>query len=131
LEDLLYLLYALIAAAADIGSGAIALHPRVLKMNQRYIIALASGIVVSAAFLELLPESNIEANAIYVVIGFFTFYLVEKSILLHACGEKECESHAMGWTAVAGMASDNVVDGVGIAVAFLTDPSRDDSCCGA
>ncbi|MFQ6135104.1 MAG: ZIP family metal transporter [Nitrososphaerales archaeon] len=120
---MLHLLYALLAAAADIGSGAFALHPKFTGVSQRYTVALASGVVVSAAFLELLPESDVESNAIFVVLGFFTFYLIEKAMLLHACGEKECESHTMGWTAVAGMASDNLVDGVGIAIAYFTDPA--------
>jgi zinc transporter ZupT len=108
---------------SDVVGGTIALHPRLTELSQRYAIALASGIVISAALLELLPASDIETNAIYVVIGFFTFYFIEKIMLLHACGEKECESHAMGWTAVAGMASDNFIDGIGIAVAYLTDPN--------
>ncbi len=120
---MLYILYALLATAADIVSGIVALHPRVAAVNHRYVVALASGIVISAAFLELLPESNIESNAIFVALGFFTFYLIEKATMLHACDEKECESHTMSLTAVVGMAADNVVDGVGIAVAYLTDPA--------
>ena len=118
-----YLLFALLAAVASILSGALALHPRFREISKRYAVALASGIVVSAAFLELLPASDVENNAIFVVLGFFTFYFVEKIIMLHTCGEEECESHTMGWTAVAGMASDNLIDGVGIAIAYLTDPS--------
>lgn len=120
---MLHLLYALLAAVADIASGVLAIHSRFLEVNQRYVVAFASGVVVSTAFLELLPKSDVGNNAIFVVLGFFTFYLIEKVMLLHACGEKECEAHTMGWTAVAGMASDNVVDGVGIAVAYFTDPA--------
>jgi zinc transporter ZupT len=120
---LIYLLFALVAAAADILSGALALHPRFREISKRYAIAVASGIVVSAAFLELLPASDIQNNAIFVVLGFFSFYLVEKIIMLHTCSEEECESHTMGWSSVVGMASDNLIDGVGIAIAYLTDPS--------
>ncbi len=119
---MLHLLYAFLAAAADIGSGALALHPRFAAVSQRYIVALAAGVVVSAAFLELLPKSDVESNAVFVALGFFTFYLIEKVMLLHACGEKECDSYTVGWTAVGGMASDNIVDGVGLAVAYFTDP---------
>ncbi len=120
---MLYLFYAVLAAVADIGSGALVLHPKFERISQRYVVALASGVVVSAAFIELIPGSDIESNSLFVVLGFFTFYLIEKVILLHTCGEKECEAHTMGWTAVAGMASDNVVDGIGIAIAYLTEPS--------
>lgn len=120
---MIYLLFALVAAAADILSGVLALHPRFKEISKRYAIAVASGIVVSAAFLELLPASDIQNNAIFVVLGFFSFYLVEKIIMLHTCSEEECESHTMGWSSVVGMASDNLIDGVGIAIAYLTDPS--------
>jgi zinc transporter ZupT len=120
---LIYLLFALVAAAADILSGVLALHPRFKEISKRYAIAVASGIVVSAAFLELLPASDIQNNAIFVVLGFFSFYLVEKIIMLHTCSEEECESHTMSWSSVVGMASDNLIDGVGIAIAYLTDPS--------
>ena len=119
----MYLLFALLAAVASILSGALALHPRFREISKRYAVALASGIVVSAAFLELLPASDIQNNAIFVVLGFFSFYLVEKIIMLHTCSEEECESHTMGWSSVVGMASDNLIDGVGIAIAYLTDPS--------
>jgi len=120
---LLYLLYAFLATAAVVVSGVVALHPRLAALNHRYVIAVASGIVISAAFLELLPESNIESNAIYVALGFFTFYVIEKAMMLHACDEEECESHTMSLAAVVGMASDNIVDGVGIAIAYLTNPA--------
>lgn len=120
---MLYILAALIAAVADILSGVLALHPKFREISKRYAIAVASGIVISAAFIELLPASDIENNAIFVVLGFFSFYFIEKITLLHACGEDECESHNMGLAAVAGMASDNLVDGIGIAIAFITDIS--------
>src|SRR5574342_305659 len=55
-------------------------------------------------------------------LGFFIFYVTEKAIMLHACGEPECTTHAFSPTMVAGMAGDNVVDGVGIAAGFLLDP---------
>ncbi|MFC1755260.1 ZIP family metal transporter [Thermoproteota archaeon] len=120
---MLYILATLIAAVADILSGVIALHPKFREISKRYAIAVASGIVVSAAFIELLPASDIANNAIFVVLGFFSFYFIEKIIMLHACGEDECESHNMGLAAVVGMASDNLVDGIGIAIAFITDIS--------
>ena len=119
---MLYLLYAILAACSDICGGLLILHPRIRTLETRYVIGFAAGIVISAAFFELIPKSNIEKNAIFLSLGFFVFYLIEKTVMLHSCGEKECEIHSIGWLSVAGMASDNVVDGVGIAIAYLTDP---------
>lgn len=113
--------YALLAALSDVLSGLLFL--RFKTGSTRYIIAFASGVVLSAAFFELIPESNIAQNYVFLGLGFFTFYLIEKAAMLHSCGEKECEAHQIGWIAVVGMASDNIVDGMGIAAGYLTDPA--------
>ncbi len=117
------IILALIATIVDILSGFLILNSRVSKIDIRYIVGFASGVVISASFFELIPESNITENAHYLALGFFIFYLIEKIVMLHSCGEGECESHNMGWIASIGMASDNIVDGVGIAVGYMTDPA--------
>ncbi len=43
--------------------------------------------------------------------------------MLHACGEEECEVHEPGLVAVSGTASDNIVDGMGIAVGYMVSPA--------
>ena len=111
-----------IAMVSDILGGILFLHPAVARMDNRYIVGLASGVVISATFFELLPEAEVSKNSLFLALGFFLFYLLEKTVMLHSCGEKECKSHSMGWIAAIGMASDNIIDGVGIAVAYLTDP---------
>lgn len=117
------ILLSLLAALSDILGGVLFLHSRFSKLSPRYGIGFASGILVSAAFLELIPSSDIASNSIFVLLGFLVFYVVEKVIMLHSCGEEECDSHSLGWISVVGMASDNIVDGIGIAVGFMTDPA--------
>ena len=80
-------------------------------------------ILVSAAFLELIAEAEVSTNALVIVPGFFAFYLVEKVIVLHSCGEAECEAHIVDWIAIVGMTSENIADGIGIAVGYATNPS--------
>jgi zinc and cadmium transporter len=118
---MLFILLALIPFISDVLVGLFT-SGRGRGHYTRYIIAFSSGIVISAAFFELLPEANIEVNGVYVALGFFIFYLVEKVTMLHACGEEECDVHTLGPLSVLGMALDNVIDGVGIAVATLVDP---------
>jgi len=117
-----------VAGASDVFGGWLALRREHFD-DPRYIIAFSAGIVVAAVFFELLPESVIgldesalQTQMVVMALGFFSFYLVEKAIMLHACGEPECTTHHYSPTMVAGMAADNVIDGVGIAVAFLLDP---------
>jgi len=120
---MIYLLLALIPFFADTLIGYFTSNKSFNPNHVRYIIALSSGLVISAAFFELLPNSNIEFNGIFLALGFFFFYIVEKFSLLHACGEEECEVHSLGRITALGMASDNIVDGLGIATAFLIDPT--------
>lgn len=113
----------LLAAGSDIVGGLLFLRSRFRLIQTRYAVGFASGILVSAAFMELIPAADVSQNAVVVLLGFFTFYLVEKAIMLHSCGEEECEAHTVDWIAVVGMASDNIVDGIGIAIGYMTSPS--------
>jgi zinc transporter ZupT len=118
----MFLFLAVAAALSDILSGLLIFHPRINVIGTRYIVGFASGIVIATAFFELLPESDVANNYLYLGLGFFTFYILEKAVMLHSCGEQECETHNMGWVAAVGMSADNVVDGIGIAIGYLTDP---------
>ncbi|MFQ5849001.1 MAG: ZIP family metal transporter [Candidatus Binatia bacterium] len=114
--------YATIAGASDLLSGWFALGVRADKIQPRYVIAFASGVLLAVTFFEILPEADLESDALFLALGFMTFYVLEKLVMIHACGETECETHHVGPVAVLGMALDNVVDGAGIAVGYLIDP---------
>jgi zinc transporter ZupT len=120
---LLPLVYALIAGLSDLVAGWLALRWRSDGLETRYVIAFAAGALIAVTFFDVLPEVNIERDYGYLALGFFTFYLLEKTMMIHACGEAECEAHPIGPIAVFGMALDNVVDGAGIAAGFLIDPA--------
>lgn len=115
-------LYALIAGSSDFLSGWLALRVERDRIEPRYVIAFAAGVLLSATFFEILPEANLKTDAGYLALGFITFYVLEKLIMIHACGEAECHTHHIGPIAVLGMALDNVVDGAGIMVGYLIDP---------
>lgn len=116
-----------VAALADIVGGLLALRLRPRAAYSRYIIAFSAGVILAAAFFEMTPEAFEAGTAPRLVVflmagGFFGFYVVEKIVMLHACGEHECETHGPTAVSVAGMAADNIVDGIGIAVGFLLNP---------
>ncbi|MBI1734517.1 MAG: ZIP family metal transporter [Candidatus Rokubacteria bacterium] len=116
-------LYAAAAGAADLLAGWFALRLDADRIQRRYVIAFAAGVLLAVTFFDILPETDLKADAAYLALGFVTFYLLEKLLMIHACGESECETHHIGPVAVFGMALDNVVDGGGIAVGYLIDPS--------
>jgi len=115
-------LYALIAGSCDLVAGWFALRVPSDKIQPRYVIAFAAGVLLAVTFFEILPETNLKSDAPFLALGFVSFYVLEKLIMIHACGEAECHTHHIGPVAVFGMALDNVVDGAGIMVGYLIDP---------
>ena len=115
-------LYAMIAGSFELLAGWLTLQQPADKLQPRYIIALAAGVLLGVTFFDILPEANLQSDAPFLALGFVTFYVLEKVMMIHACGESECHTHQIGPIAVLGMALDNVVDGAGIAVGYLIDP---------
>lgn len=95
------------------------------------LISFATGILLTAALLGLIPEaiedSGGEAHVImpYVLGGILGFFLMEKIIIWRNCRNKECEvhSHASGTIILLGDSLHNSTDGIVIAAAFLTSIS--------
>lgn len=115
-------LYALLAGSSDLLFGWLALREQANSIQPRYIIAFAAGVLLAVTFFEILPEADLKSGASFLALGFVTFYVLEKVMMIHACGETECETHHIGPVSVVGMALDNIVDGAGIAVGYLIDP---------
>ena len=107
-------LYAFIAGLSDLLAGLLVLQGPGNRLQPRYIIAFASGSLLGAAFFHILPELDLHRNGLFLALGFVVFYVLEKLMMIHACGEEECDTHRIGPIAVLGMALDNVVDGAGI-----------------
>lgn len=92
------------------------------------LISFATGILLAAALLGLIPEAieelGGEAHLImpYVLGGILFFFFMEKIIIWRNCRNKECEvhSHASGPIILIGDSLHNLTDGIVIATAFLT-----------
>lgn len=113
---------AVVAGLSDLVAGWLALEGKTARIESRYIIGFAAGVLLAVSFLDILPEVNLKEDAAVLALGFVTFYVLEKVMMIHACGEHECETHQIGPVAVVGMALDNFIDGVGIAVGYLISP---------
>lgn len=115
----LALLYSLISAAATLVGGSLPIFTRLKNLEIRYMLAFATGVVIAAALFDLLPEVNItKTSALVIGLGFFSLYFIEKAALIHACGEKECKVHTIGWVSLIGIAIESFFDGVAIAASF-------------
>ena len=119
-------LYALITSAATLAGGLLPYHPRLRRVELRYLIAFASGLMISIVFFDMLPEvdwTSATTSAAALGAGFFVVYLLEKIVMIHACGEPECEEHALGWPAMIGVSVESLIDGVAIAASYSVAPA--------
>jgi zinc transporter ZupT len=116
------LLYAMLAGLSTILIGLLPFISSVRLSFGRYMIGFASGVVISAALLEMIPKGNMQDNAPIALVGFFTFYLLEKIAMVHTCAEGECVASGMTWVSLIGISADNFIDGLAIVAGYALDP---------
>ena len=96
-----------------------------LRKELHTVIAFTGGIVVAVALFEVLPEalelvgSPRRVTAV-VGVGFVSFFLVERVLVLHHRDEPEqARAHAqVGALGAAGLSLHSFLDGLGIGLAF-------------
>jgi zinc and cadmium transporter len=102
-----------------------------------HLISYATGAMLAAALLGLLPEAvqkvspaRVPSIGAALLAGIALFFVMEKFVLWRHCHTDDCEEHvphanardrAAGWVVLFGDGVHNAFDGVLIAAAFLTD----------
>lgn len=123
---MIYLVYALIASISSVIGGLLPIYTRLRNIRTNYLIGFAAGVLISTAVFEMLPEAVRESNVAVVnplALGFFSLYLLEKSVMIHACKETECDVHTSGWIGMIGLGLESMLDGIAIAVGYITQPA--------
>jgi zinc and cadmium transporter len=101
------------------------------------LVSFATGALLGAAFLGLIPhaldqlgEGGTHSVGLALLLGILTFFLLEKFVLWRHCHDDPCEMHAPSHAArdaasarmiLVGDAFHNVLDGVLVAAAFMTN----------
>lgn len=97
-----------------------------LEKVSTYLMYLAGGTLLGAAFLGMIPKAISMADPRLILqtimFGILLFFVLEKIILWRSCRNKNCERHmnAAAPIILIGDAFHNAIDGVVIAASFLT-----------
>lgn len=123
------ILYSLIAALSTFaGVRILVLRENFARKYSLYFISFAAGVMLTVVFMHLLPEAlEMNPHAIrYAFAGFVLFFLIESTLILHACPMHQCEGHShggkpkeiTGHIAFMGLVFHSFVDGLIIGVGF-------------
>ncbi len=105
-----------------VGIFSLMLNEEVLRRLLKTFVAFASGTLLAAAFLDLLPEAIAYGGftLTYALTGIVLFFVVEGVIRWHHCHEGRCEVHSFTYLNLIGDGVHNFIDGAIIAAAYLT-----------
>lgn len=114
----------IVSVVSLVGVVTLAIKERFLKTILFLLVAFSAGALIGGAFLHLIPEA-IEQSApqqifIFVVAGFVLFFLLEKYLHWRHCHDGVCDVHTFTYLNLFGDALHNFIDGIVIAVSFMT-----------
>lgn len=112
-----------ISAVSLIGISTFLMKEIRLKKIIEYLVAFSIGGLIGGAFFDLIPESLADLKSevvfIYLIVGIFIFFIIEKYFHWRHCHVAHCKEHSFAYSNLFGGAVHNFFDGVAIAAAFL------------
>ena len=108
-----------------IASSMLLMNDKHLDKLSGYFLYTASGILLGAAFLGMIPKAvemlEVQKVTAFILIGILVLFTLEKFVLWRKCPDENCERNVDASTAVAlvGDAFHHVIDGVVVTSSFL------------
>jgi zinc and cadmium transporter len=107
-----------------IGIFTLAIKERLLQKILFSLIGFSAGALIGGAFLHILPEALEKTKSTlvfyYLILGIILFFSLERYFHWRHCHEEACEIHAFTYLNLVGDAFHNFIDGMVIAVSFLS-----------
>jgi zinc and cadmium transporter len=105
----------------------LSMQPKTLNKILVYMVGFATGGLLGGAFLHILPESmdevqhsgNYSTVFLYTLVGFITFFAMERYFHWRHCHDGVCDVHAFAYLNILGDTVHNFVDGLAIAASFV------------
>lgn len=115
----------IISCFSIIGIVTLSMSDELLDNIVLLLVSLSAGALLGGALFHLLPESLEELNAAtsmtILLFGFILFLVIEKVLHWRHCHKGKCEIHTFAYINLIGDAVHNLIDGLIIAAAFLSN----------
>ncbi len=88
--------------------------------NVTYFTCFAAGVLITVAFMHILPESFAmhKAAPLYVVIGYFFMYSFNRFVTTYVCDKPLTAGFALGIVPLIGIGFHSTVDGIMYTITF-------------
>ncbi len=107
------------------GAKTLAMNEEVFRKIIFMLVSLSTGVLMGASLLHLIPEAieKMEVRSVMLItlLGFSSFFLLERVMRWRHCHEDECDVHPVTYLALVGDSIHNFIDGVIIAGSYLID----------
>lgn len=115
----------LISLVSFVGAATLVLKRELLRKILMILVSLSAGVLMGAAFLDLIIEASETMPQItvfiFTLIGFIAFFFIEKILQWRHCHDEKCAVHAFAYVNLYGDAVHNFVDGIIIAASFIAN----------
>ncbi len=123
---LILLMTCLDGLAAFLGAITLVFKGKTLDKAIFGLVAFSAGTLIGGGLLHLLSESleffDPDSAMLIFIGGFSSFFLIERVLHWHHChGGSECKVHTYSYMILFGDGIHNLIDGLVIAAAFVTD----------
>lgn len=107
-----------------VGVIGLAFNKKILNKMLLILIGFAAGGLLGGTFFHLLPEALESMPSLNVflllILGYISFFILEKILHWRHCHEGECKIHPFGYLILVGDTLHNFIDGMIITASYLT-----------